>query len=92
MPGGTASWGSLRSPYGAPARKSNSLADVEALFRGTPDNFVVTFAVYPRDRLPDVPLRDPDLAELFLLARSLGLCSARYAKPLWVWARPTAGG
>jgi hypothetical protein len=77
---------------GAQARQTWTLPDVEALFRDTPDNFVVTFDAYPRDGLPHVPLSDPDLVGLFLLARSAGLYSARYNKPLWLWAAANSWG
>jgi hypothetical protein len=77
---------------GAQARMTYSLPDVEALFRDTPENFVVTFDAYPRDGLPHVPLGDQDLVELFLLARSLGLYSARHARPLWLWAAANSWG
>jgi hypothetical protein len=71
---------------GAQARMTYTLPDVEALFRDTPSNFVVTFDAYPRDGLPNVALSEGDLTGLFLLARSAGLYSARYHKPLWLWA------
>ena len=77
---------------GAQARQTLTLPDVEALFRDTPDNFVVTFDAYPRDGLPDVPLSDEDMVGLFLLARSAGLYSARYDKPLWLWAAANRWG
>lgn len=77
---------------GAQARQTLTLPDVEALFRDTPDNFVVTFDAYPRDGLPDVPLGDRNLVGLFLLARSVGLYSARYDKPLWLWAAANSWG
>ena len=77
---------------GAQARQTFTLPDVEALFRDTPPNFVVTFDAYPRDGLPDVPLSDGDLVGLFLLARSAGLYSARYDKPLWLWAAANSWG
>ena len=77
---------------GAQARQTFSMPGVEALFRDTPSNFVVTFDAYPRDGLPDVPLSDRDLVGLFLLARSAGLYSARYDKPLWLWAAANSWG
>jgi hypothetical protein len=77
---------------GAQARQTWTLPDIEALFRDTPDNFVVTFDAYPRDGLPHVPLSDPNLVGLFLLARSAGLYSARYDKPLWLWAAANSWG
>jgi hypothetical protein len=77
---------------GAQARQTFTLPDVEALFRDTPDNFIVTFDAYPRDGLPDVPLSDKNLVGLFLLARSAGLYSARYGKPLWLWAAANSWG
>jgi len=77
---------------GGQARKVFSLPDVEALFRDTPSNFVVTFDAYPRDGLPHVALSDKNLVGLFLLARSLGLYSARYHKPLWLWAAANSWG
>jgi hypothetical protein len=77
---------------GAQARQTFTLPDVEALFRDTPSNFVVTFDAYPRDGLPDVPLSDQNLVGLFLLARSVGLYSARYGKPLWLWAAANSWG
>jgi len=77
---------------GAQARQTFTMPDVEALFRDTPSNFVVTFDAYPRDGLPDVPLSDGDLVGLFLLARSAGLYSARYDKPLWLWAAANSWG
>jgi hypothetical protein len=77
---------------GAQARQTFTMPDVEALFRDTPSNFVVTFDAYPRDGLPDVPLSDQNLVGLFLLARSVGLYSARYGKPLWLWAAANSWG
>jgi hypothetical protein len=77
---------------GAQARMSWAMPDVEALFRDTPANFVVTFDAYPRDGLPDVALSDADLNGLFLLARSIGLYSARYGKPVWLWAAANRWG
>jgi hypothetical protein len=77
---------------GAQARQTFTLPDVEALFRDTPGNFVVTFDAYPRDGLPDVPLSEKNLVGLFLLARSAGLYSARYGKPLWLWAAANSWG
>jgi hypothetical protein len=77
---------------GAQARQTLTLPDVEALFRDTPDNFVVTFDAYPRDGLPDVPLSEGDMVGLFLLARSVGLYSARYDKPVWLWAAANRWG
>jgi hypothetical protein len=77
---------------GAQARRTFTLPDVEALFRDTPPNFVVTFDAYPRDGPPNVSLRDGDLVGLYLLARSLGLYSARYDKPVWLWAAANSWG
>ena len=77
---------------GAQARQTFTMPDVEALFRDTPDNFVVTFDAYPRDGLPHVPLSDSNLVGLFLLARSLGAYSARYGKPVWLWAAANSWG
>ncbi len=77
---------------GAQARSTFTLPDVEALFRDTPANFVVTFDAYPRDGLPNVALSDGDLVGLFLLARSLGAYSARYGKPVWLWAAANSWG
>jgi hypothetical protein len=77
---------------GAQARATFTLPDVEGLFRDTPSNFVVTFDAYPHDGLSTVPLDDGDLVGLFLLARSLGLYSARYNKPLWLWAAANSWG
>lgn len=77
---------------GAQARQTFTMPTVEALFRDTPDNFVVTFDAYPRDGLPNVPLSDQNLVGLFLLARSAGLYSARYGKPLWLWPAANSWG
>jgi len=77
---------------GGQARKTFSLPDVEALFRDTPSNFVVTLDAYPRDGLPHVALSDKNLVGLYLLARSLGLYSSRYDKPVWVWAAANSWG
>jgi hypothetical protein len=77
---------------GAQARQTLTMPDVEALFRDTPANFVVTFDAYPRDGLPHVALSDANLVGLFLLARSLGLYSARYDKPVWLWAAANSWG
>ncbi|MBN1659285.1 MAG: hypothetical protein JXA93_12845 [Anaerolineae bacterium] len=77
---------------GAQARQTFTMPDVEALFRDTPDNFVVTFDAYPRDGLPNVALDDDNLVGLFLLARSAGLYSARYGKPIWLWAAANSWG
>lgn len=77
---------------GAQARQTWTLPDVEALFRDTPSNLTVTFDAYPHDGLPRVPAREADLDGLFLLARSLGLYSARYGKPVWLWAAANSWG
>jgi hypothetical protein len=77
---------------GGQARKVFTLPDVEALFRDTPANFVVTLDAYPQDDLPRVPLTDKDLVGLFLLARSVGLYSARYDKAVWLWAAANRWG
>jgi hypothetical protein len=77
---------------GSQARKTFTLPDVEALFRDTPSNFVVTFDAYPRDGVPRVALSDKNLVGLFLLTRSLGLYSAHYDKPLWLWASANSWG
>jgi hypothetical protein len=77
---------------GGQARSAFTLPDVETLFRDTPPNFVVTFDAYPRDGPPHIPLSDKNLVRLFLLARSLGLYSARYGKPLWLWAAANSWG
>lgn len=77
---------------GAQARRSYTLPDLEPLFRDTPANLVVTFDAYPRDGLPNVALSDADLVGLFLLARSLGLYSARYDRPVWLWAAANSWG
>jgi hypothetical protein len=77
---------------GAQARQTFTLPDVEALFRDTPPNFVVTFDAYPHDGLPEVPLSDQNLVGLFLLARSIGLYSARYGKSVWLWAAANSWG
>jgi hypothetical protein len=77
---------------GAQARQTFTMPDVEALFRDTPSNFVVTFDAYPRDGLPSTSLSDADLVGLFLLTRSVGLYSARYAKPVWLWAAANSWG
>jgi hypothetical protein len=77
---------------GAQARQTFSMPDVEALFRDTPSNFIVTFDAYPRDGLPNVALSDQNLIGLFLLARSVGLYSARYGKPVWLWAAANSWG
>jgi hypothetical protein len=77
---------------GAQGRQTFTMPGVEALFRDTPSNFVVTFDAYPRDGMPDVALNDKDLVGLFLLARSAGLYSARYDRPLWLWAAANSWG
>jgi hypothetical protein len=77
---------------GAQARQTFTLPDVEALFRDTPANFAVTFDAYPHDGLPSTALTDGDLVGLFLLARSMGLYSARYGKPIWLWAAANSWG
>lgn len=77
---------------GSQARKAFTLPDVEALFRDTPPHFVVTFDAYPRDGPPHVSLSDEDLVGLFLLARSVGLYSSRYGKPVWLWAAANSWG
>lgn len=77
---------------GAQARSTFTLPEVEALFRDTPANFILTFDAYPRDGLPNVALSDGDLVGLFLLARSLGAYSARYGKPVWLWAAANSWG
>jgi hypothetical protein len=77
---------------GGQARRTLTLPDVEALFRDTPSNFVVTFDAYPRDGPPNIPLQDASLVRLLLLVRSLGLYSARYDKPVWLWAAANSWG
>jgi hypothetical protein len=77
---------------GGQARRVLTLPDVEALFRDTPSNFVVTFDAYPRDGPPHIPLQHASLVRLFLLVRSLGLYSARYGKPVWLWAAANSWG
>ena len=77
---------------GAQARATFAMPDVESLFRDTPGNLVITFDAYPHDGLPRVPARDEDLVRLFLLARSVGLYSARYARPVWMWAASNSWG
>jgi hypothetical protein len=77
---------------GSQARKTFTLPDVEALFRDTASNFVVTLDAYPRDGLPHIALSDKDLVGLFLLARSAGLYSARYERPVWLWAAANSWG
>ncbi len=77
---------------GAQARQTFTLPDVEALFRDTPPNFQVTFDAYPDDGPPHIPVSESDLIELFLLARSVGLYSARYDKPVWLWAAANSWG
>ena len=77
---------------GGQARKTMTMPDVEALFRDTPANFVVTFDAYPHDGHSHVPLTDKNLVGLYLLARSLGAYSARYAKPIWLWAAANSWG
>lgn len=77
---------------GSQARKTFTMPDVEALFRDTPSNFVLTFDAYPRDGVPRVALSDKNLVGLFLLARSLGVYSARYDKPIWLWASANSWG
>ncbi|MFC2023591.1 hypothetical protein ACFLT5_02510 [Chloroflexota bacterium] len=77
---------------GGQARKAFAMPDVEALFRDTPSNFVVTFDAYPRDDLPHLGADEYSLTGLFLLARSLGLYSAQYGKSLWLWAAANSWG
>ncbi|MGQ9598070.1 MAG: hypothetical protein ACUVWZ_01505 [Anaerolineae bacterium] len=77
---------------GAQARQTFTLPDVEALFRDTPSNFLITFDAYPRDGPPHIALSDTDLVELFLWVRSVGLYSARYSKALWLWAAANSWG
>ncbi|HWE63281.1 MAG TPA: hypothetical protein VHB98_16315 [Chloroflexota bacterium] len=66
--------------------------DLEAIFRDTPSNFVVTFDAYPRDGLYSTPLREQDLISLFNLVRTLGYYSAVYGKPLWLWSTANSWG
>lgn len=77
---------------GGQARATFTMPEVEALFRDTPPNFVVTFDAYPRDGLPTVAMQDHDLIGLILLVRSLGVYSARYDKPVWLWAAANSWG
>jgi hypothetical protein len=77
---------------GGQARKAFALPDVEALFRDTPSNLVITFDAYPHDGLPEVPASDADLTGLFLLVRSLGAYSAHYGKQVWLWAAANSWG
>jgi len=77
---------------GGQARRALALPDAEALFRDTPSNFAVTFDAYPHDGLPTEPASNEDITGLFLLARSLGAYSARYGKPVWLWAAANSWG
>jgi hypothetical protein len=77
---------------GGQARQSFAMPDIEALFRDTPSNLIITFDAYPHDGLPDVPISDADVTGLFLLVRSLGAYSARYDKPVWLWAAANSWG
>ena len=77
---------------GGQARKAFALPDLEALFRDTPSNLVITFDAYPHDGLPDEPASEADLTGLFLLARSVGAYSARYGRPVWLWAAANSWG
>lgn len=77
---------------GGQARNAFAMPDVEALFRDTPANLVITFDAYPHDGLPTEPASEEDLTGLFLLARSLGAYSARYGKPVWLWAAANSWG
>jgi len=77
---------------GGQARKTFAMPDVEALFRDTPANLVITFDAYPHDGLPHEPASEADITGLFLLARSLGAYSARYGRPIWLWAAANSWG
>jgi hypothetical protein len=66
--------------------------DLEAIFRDTPANFVVTFDAYPRDGLYNTALREQDLITLFNLIRTLGYYSHLYGKPLWLWSTANSWG
>ena len=73
---------------GAQARWSYHLPDLEALFRDTPPNFVVSFDAYLHDAPAANPLTEAEVGALILLARTLGDYSARYQRDVWLW---TAG-
>ena len=77
---------------GGYGRTQHEGPDLEAVFRDTPSNFVVTFDAYPRDGLYDTPLRQQDLVALFALIRSLGYYSHVYGKPLWLWSTGNSWG
>jgi hypothetical protein len=70
---------------GAQGRWSYHLPDVEALFRDTPENFVVTFDAYLHDDLPFNPLIETEVGALVVFARTLGYYSARYRRDVWLW-------
>jgi hypothetical protein len=73
---------------GAQARWSYHLPDLEALFRDTPPNFVVSFDAYLHDAIATDPLTEAEVGALVLLARTLGHHSAQYQRAVWLW---TAG-
>lgn len=77
---------------GGQARRAFALPDLEALFRDTPSNLVITLDAYPHDGLPNEPASEADVTGLFLLARSLGAFSARYSRPVWLWAAANSWG
>ena len=77
---------------GGYGRTQHEGPDLEAVFRDTPSNFVVTFDAYPRDGLYDTPLRQQDLVALFAMIRSLGYYSHVYGKPLWLWSTGNSWG
>lgn len=70
---------------GAQGRWSYHLPDIEALFRDTPENFVVTFDAYLHDDLPFNPLTEAEVGALALFARTVGYYSARYQREVWLW-------
>lgn len=70
---------------GAQGRWSYHLPDIEALFRDTPENFVVAFDTYLHDDLPFNPLTETEVGALVLFARTVGHYSARYQREVWLW-------
>jgi hypothetical protein len=77
---------------GSQGRWSYGMPNIEALFRDTPRNFVVTFDAYVHDYLPWEPLTEAEVGSLALFARTAGYYSARYNRELWLWSAANRWG
>ncbi len=78
---------------GGAMREDNGLPNLEALFRETPPNFVLTWDMYPRDRGSlEVAVNEADISRLIYLVRTIGGYSAQYGRKVWMWSAANSWG